>query len=234
MTTSVFSLDPLTSPIRCLRASLSTALLKFEWVKRAAGVRKPTSQNGIFPPLAPPQGGEVLAAGRARGPGGARLCLARALKRSRRFLRIKGSLRRASPALDPEKSTHSKFKRGFSLFEAAYYSEIIRAGIQAVSRGQVNAAFALGMSYAQAMRLVILPQAFRAMVPLLLTQAIVLFQDTSLVYVISLADFFRTASNIGDRDGTTVEMVLFAGACYFVVCVIASALVKGLQKKVTR
>ncbi|KAF1054900.1 MAG: hypothetical protein GAK41_00498 [Burkholderia gladioli] len=86
--------------------------MKFEWVKRAAGVRKPTSQNGIFPPLAPPQGGEVLAAGRARGPGGARLCLARALKRARRFLRIKGSLRRASPTLDPEKSTHSKSKRG--------------------------------------------------------------------------------------------------------------------------
>ncbi|KAF1056384.1 MAG: Cell division protein FtsL [Burkholderia gladioli] len=91
---------------------LNMALLKFEWVKRASGVRKPTSQNGIFPPLAPPQGGEVLAAGRARGPGGARLFLARALKRARRFLRIKGSLRRASPALDPEKSTHSKFKRG--------------------------------------------------------------------------------------------------------------------------
>ncbi|AJK45084.1 glutamate/aspartate ABC transporter permease GltK [Burkholderia plantarii] len=122
----------------------------------------------------------------------------------------------------------------FSLFEAAYYSEIIRAGIQAVPRGQVNAAFALGMGYGQAMRLVILPQAFRAMVPLLLTQAIVLFQDTSLVYVISLADFFRTATNIGDRDGTNVEMILFAGACYFVVCVLASALVKGLQKKVTR
>ncbi|PAJ76752.1 glutamate/aspartate ABC transporter permease GltK [Burkholderia ubonensis] len=122
----------------------------------------------------------------------------------------------------------------FSLFEAAYYSEIIRAGIQAVPRGQVNAAFALGMNYATAMRLVILPQAFRAMVPLLLTQAIVLFQDTSLVYVISLADFFRTAANIGDRDGTSVEMILFAGACYFVICSVASALVKGLQKKVTR
>jgi glutamate/aspartate transport system permease protein len=122
----------------------------------------------------------------------------------------------------------------FSLFEAAYYSEIIRAGIQAVSRGQVNAAFALGMTYGQAMKLVVLPQAFRAMVPLLLTQAIVLFQDTSLVYVISLADFFRTAANVGDRDGTIVEMVLFAGACYFVVCVLASALVKSLQKKVAR
>ncbi|SAK39954.1 polar amino acid ABC transporter inner membrane subunit [Caballeronia hypogeia] len=122
----------------------------------------------------------------------------------------------------------------FSLFEAAYYSEIIRAGIQAVPRGQVNAAFALGMTYPQAMKLVVLPQAFRAMVPLLLTQAIVLFQDTSLVYVISLADFFRTATNIGDRDGTSVEMVLFAGACYFVICVVASALVKSLQKKVAR
>ncbi|CAM2194385.1 glutamate/aspartate ABC transporter permease GltK [Paraburkholderia sp. A1RI_3L] len=122
----------------------------------------------------------------------------------------------------------------FSLFEAAYYSEIIRAGIQAVPRGQVNASFALGMTYGQAMRLVVLPQAFRAMVPLLLTQAIVLFQDTSLVYVISLADFFRTATNIGDRDGTMVEMVLFAGACYFVVCVVASGLVKSLQRKVAR
>jgi len=122
----------------------------------------------------------------------------------------------------------------FSLFEAAYYSEIIRAGIQAVPRGQVNAAFALGMRYGQAMHYVVLPQAFRAMVPLLLTQAIVLFQDTSLVYVISLADFFRTSTNIGDRDGTMVEMVLFAGACYFVICVIASSLVKGLQKKVAR
>jgi glutamate/aspartate transport system permease protein len=122
----------------------------------------------------------------------------------------------------------------FSLFEAAYYSEIIRAGIQAVPRGQMNAAYALGMSYPQAMRLIVLPQAFRAMVPLLLTQAIVLFQDTSLVYVISLADFFRTATNVGDRDGSIVEMVLFAGACYFVICVMASSLVKSLQKKVAR
>ena len=119
----------------------------------------------------------------------------------------------------------------FSLFEAAYYSEIIRAGIQSVPRGQTHAGAALGMTYGQTMRLVVLPQAFRAMLPLLLTQAIVLFQDTSLVYVIGLADFFRTAANIGDRDGTLVEMVLFAGAGYFVVCVAASALVKKLQQR---
>jgi glutamate/aspartate transport system permease protein len=90
------------------------------------------------------------------------------------------------------------------------------------------------MTYAQGMRLIVLPQALRAMAPLLLTQAIVLFQDTSLVYVIGVADFFRSAMNIGDRDGATVEMVLFAGAVYFVICVVASSLVKGLQKKVAR
>jgi glutamate/aspartate transport system permease protein len=122
----------------------------------------------------------------------------------------------------------------FSLFEAAYYSEIIRAGIQSVSRGQANASFALGMTYWQSMRYIVLPQAFRAMVPLLLTQAIVLFQDTSLVYVISLADFFRTSTNIGDRDGTMVEMILFAGACYFVLCSVASGVVTRLRKKVAR
>ena len=119
----------------------------------------------------------------------------------------------------------------FSLFEAAYYSEIIRAGIISISRGQSSAARALGMTHWQSMRLVILPQAFRAMVPLLLTQGIVLFQDTSLVYVLSLADFFRTASTIGERDGTQVEMILFAGFVYFVISLAASALVSYLKKR---
>ncbi|MCT4716138.1 glutamate/aspartate ABC transporter permease GltK [Enterobacteriaceae bacterium H18W14] len=119
----------------------------------------------------------------------------------------------------------------FSMFEAAYYSEIIRAGIQSVSRGQSNAALALGMTHWQSMKLIILPQAFRAMVPLLLTQGIVLFQDTSLVYVLSLADFFRTASTIGERDGTQVEMILFAGLVYFVISLSASLLVSYLKKR---
>ncbi|AOY91780.1 amino acid ABC transporter permease [Cupriavidus sp. USMAA2-4] len=120
----------------------------------------------------------------------------------------------------------------FSLFEAAYYSEIIRAGIQSVSRGQMFAAQALGMSYGQTMRLVILPQAFRNMVPLLLTQGIILFQDTSLVYVSALADFFGQAYGIGERDGRIVEMLLFAGLVYFVICFSASLLVRRYQKKV--
>ncbi|MCC3702298.1 glutamate/aspartate ABC transporter permease GltK [Rouxiella badensis] len=119
----------------------------------------------------------------------------------------------------------------FALFEAAYYSEIIRAGIQSIARGQSSAALALGMTHWQSMQLIILPQAFRAMVPLLLTQAIVLFQDTSLVYVLSLADFFRTATNIGERDGTQVEMILFAGFVYFVISLSASLLVSFLKKR---
>jgi glutamate/aspartate transport system permease protein len=120
----------------------------------------------------------------------------------------------------------------FSLFEAAYYSEIIRAGIQSVAKGQLGAACALGMTYAQAMRLVVLPQAFRNMVPLLLTQGIVLFQDTSLVYVSALTDFFGQAYGLGERDGRLVEMLLFAGAVYFAICYSFSLLVRRFQRVV--
>ncbi|HSZ27850.1 MAG TPA: glutamate/aspartate ABC transporter permease GltK [Chthoniobacterales bacterium] len=119
----------------------------------------------------------------------------------------------------------------FALFEASYYAEIIRAGIQSVSRGQVSAGFALGMTSGQTMLLIVLPQAFRRMIPLLLTQAIILFQDTSLVYVIGLTEFFGVAYNTGNRDGTLVEMLLFAGAVYFVISFSASMLVRTLQGK---
>lgn len=122
---------------------------------------------------------------------------------------------------------------GFALFESAYYAEIIRAGIQSVPKGQLSAATALGLRRAQAMRLVILPQALRNMVPLLLTQAIVLLQDTSLVYVSALADFFGTAYKVGDRDGRLVELLLFAGAVYFVLCFALSRVVQRLQRKLT-
>ena len=119
----------------------------------------------------------------------------------------------------------------FMIFEAAYYCEIIRAGIQSIPRGQVSAAYALGMTYGQAMRYVILPQAFRNMIPLLLTQSIILFQDTSLVYVISLADFLGVASKVGQRDGRLVEMYLFAAVVYLVMSYSASWFVMRLQKR---
>jgi glutamate/aspartate transport system permease protein len=121
---------------------------------------------------------------------------------------------------------------GFALFEAAYYSEIMRAGIQSISKGQRSAALALGMTPLQAMWHVVLPQAFRNMVPLLLTQAIILFQDTSLVYVSSLGDFFVNANIVGSRDGRLVEMLLFAGAVYFVLCSAASWGVRLLRRRV--
>ncbi|HEX7932865.1 MAG TPA: ABC transporter permease subunit [Paraburkholderia sp.] len=105
----------------------------------------------------------------------------------------------------------------YSLLEAAFFCEIIRAGIASLPRGQLHAGHALGMTSAQTLRYVILPQAFRAMVPLALTQCIVIFQDTSLVYVIALGDFFRRVTAIGERDGTIVPMLLVAGAAYWAV-----------------
>jgi len=119
----------------------------------------------------------------------------------------------------------------FSMLEAAFFAEIIRAGIIGLSRGQFHAAQALGMTPFQTMRYIILPQAFKAMLPVMLTQCIVIFQDTSLVYVIALGDFFRNAVSIGERDGTLIQMLLFAGLVYWAICSILSMLVKMLQHR---
>lgn len=118
----------------------------------------------------------------------------------------------------------------FSLFEAAYFSEIVRAGIASVSHGQMDAALALGMARLQALRVVVLPQALRNMAPMIVTQAMVLFQDTALVYVSALADFFGRAYGIGERSGRIVEMLLFAGAVYFVICLALSLIARGLRR----
>ena len=120
----------------------------------------------------------------------------------------------------------------FVLFEAAYFAEIMRAGIQSVSKGQMSAAMALGLRYGQTMRYVILPQAVRNMLPVLLTQTIILFQDTSLVYVISGNDFLGAVSKIAQRDGQLVLMYSFAAVCYLSVSVSLSMLVRRLQRKI--
>ena len=122
----------------------------------------------------------------------------------------------------------------FTAFEAAYYAEIIRAGMRSVSSGQYAASLALGMSKSQTITYVILPQAFRVMTPLLLTQGMILFQDTALVYIIGLADFFRTASNIGKTTGYEIDMVLIAGSGYFVVCLCVSATVTMVKKRLNQ
>src|SRR5690242_16362258 len=120
----------------------------------------------------------------------------------------------------------------FTLFEAAYFAEIMRAGIQSIPKGQMAAAQALGMNYSRTMGYIILPQAFRNMVPVLLTQTIILFQDTSLVYVLSITDFLGAASKVAQRDGRLVEMYLFAAIVYFTISCIASFGVRRLQARI--
>ncbi len=120
----------------------------------------------------------------------------------------------------------------FTFFEAAYYSEIMRAGIQSVPRGQVHAGYAVGMTYAQCMRLVVLPQAFRNMLPVLLTQTIVLFQDTSLVYAIGAYDFLKGFLTAGQVFNRPDEVLLPAAACYFLLSFGLSMLVRRLQAKI--
>lgn len=119
----------------------------------------------------------------------------------------------------------------FIMFEAAYFCEIMRAGIQSISKGQVNAGYALGLTYRQSMQLVVLPQAFRNMLPILLTQTIVLFQDVSLVSLLNVTDFVGAAVKVAQRDSRVVEMYLFVAVVYFVLSFALSTLVKQLQKR---
>jgi glutamate/aspartate transport system permease protein len=120
----------------------------------------------------------------------------------------------------------------FTMFEAAYYAEIMRAGIQSVARGQVWAGYALGLNYWQAMGQVVLPQAFRNMLPVLLTQTIILFQDTSLVYAIGAYDLLKGFEVAGKNFNRPVETYLVAAVVYFVICFSLSMLVRRLQKKI--
>ena len=120
----------------------------------------------------------------------------------------------------------------FTLFEAAYYSEIMRAGIQSVPKGQVYAGYALGMSYRQMTQLVVLPQAFRNMLPVLLTQTIILFQDTSLVYAIGAYDLLKGFEVAGKNFNRPVETYLIAALVYLAICFSLSYAVRRLQQKI--
>lgn len=120
----------------------------------------------------------------------------------------------------------------FIAFEAAYFSEIVRAGIQSIARGQIYAGQALGMSYAQNMKLVVLPQAFRNMIPVFLTQTIILFQDTSLVYIITAHDMLHGFTVAGSNLSHPREAYILAAVFYFVICFALSWIVKRVQKKI--
>ena len=120
----------------------------------------------------------------------------------------------------------------FTVFEAAYFSEIMRAGIQSVPKGQVNAGYAVGMTYGQTMQLIVLPQAFRNMLPVLMTQTIILFQDTSLVYAIGAYDLLKGFETAGKNFGRPIEMYLLAALLYFIICFSLSYMVKRLHRKI--
>ena len=120
----------------------------------------------------------------------------------------------------------------FTAFEAAFYCEIMRSGIQSVPRGQVWAAQALGLTQTQAMVHVVLPQALRNMLPVLLTQSIVLFQDTSLVYAIGAKDLLKAADVVGKNYNRPVEMIVLSALIYFAICFSLSLAVRQLQKRV--
>jgi glutamate/aspartate transport system permease protein len=122
----------------------------------------------------------------------------------------------------------------FVFFEGAYFSEIIRAGIQSIRRGQISAALATGLSFSQVMRYIVLPQAFRNMLPILLTRSIVIFQDTSLAYVVSLTDFLTAASVVANRDGRPIEMYVFVATVYFVLCSMVDLGVRWSQGRIVR
>lgn len=120
----------------------------------------------------------------------------------------------------------------FIAFEAAFFAEIVRAGIQSVPKGQVYAGEALGMNYGQNMRLVVLPQAFRNMIPVFMTQTIILFQDTSLVYAIGAYDLLKGFEIAGKNYGRPIETYILAAATYFVICFSLSKAVRAIQAKV--
>lgn len=119
----------------------------------------------------------------------------------------------------------------FILFEAAYFCEIMRAGIQSIPKGQVNAGYALGLNYGQSMRLIVLPQAVRNMLPLLLTQTIILFQDVSLVSLLNVTDLVGASVKIAQRDSRVVEMYIFVAVVYFVMSFALSMAVRQVQKR---
>jgi glutamate/aspartate transport system permease protein len=120
----------------------------------------------------------------------------------------------------------------FIAFEAAFFAEIVRAGIQSVPRGQTYAAEALGMNYGQNMRLIVLPQAFRNMVPVFMTQTIILFQDTSLVYAIGAYDLLKGFEIAGKNYGRPIETYVLAAVTYFVICFSLSKVVRRIHAKV--
>ena len=119
----------------------------------------------------------------------------------------------------------------FVIFEAAYFGEIVRAGVQSVSGGQVEAARALGLTGAQGMAYIILPQALRNMVPALVTQMIVLFKDTSLASIIGYVDLTKAAQIVNNREIKPFELYLFIAVVYWICTYSMSRLARRMERR---
>src|SRR5213593_2365063 len=121
----------------------------------------------------------------------------------------------------------------FVIFEAAYFGEIVRAGVQSVPRGQVEAARALGLSGVKSMRYVVLPQALRNIVPSLVTQMIVLFKDTSLASIIGYVDLTKAAQIVNNREIRPFELYLFIAVVYWICTYSMSRMARRLERRPT-
>ena len=122
----------------------------------------------------------------------------------------------------------------FVVFFSAYFTEIIRSGIQSVGRNQIQAGISTGLTYFQVMRMIVLPQAMRNMMPALVTECIIIFQGTTIAYVVGLREFLNSTFLVTERTIRPVELYIFAAVVYFVVCFSGSCLARYLEKKKVR
>ncbi|MBY0122918.1 amino acid ABC transporter permease [Bacillus sp. S/N-304-OC-R1] len=120
---------------------------------------------------------------------------------------------------------------GLGLYGAAFIAEIVRAGIQAVPRGQMEAARSSGMTYIQAMRLIILPQAFRKILPPMASQFIILIKDSSLVSVIGVMDLTLLGRNIVTTSLRSLEVWTFIAVIYFLMTFLLSQIIRFFERK---
>ena len=116
-------------------------------------------------------------------------------------------------------------------FEVAYFTEIVRTGLQSVAVGQRNAALATGLTGAQAVRLVLLPQALRRMLPSLLTQGLIAFQDSTIASIISVPDVMQTTNVINAREQDPVALYAMLAAMFFVICYALSHAIRRLERR---
>jgi len=119
----------------------------------------------------------------------------------------------------------------FIIFEATYFGEIFRAGYQSISRDLINAAYSTGLTYGQTARFILVPIAFRRMLPSMITQSIVTFQDTSLAFVIGLQEFVRRTSIVDNLEVRSIQLFGFVAVVFFIFCFIGSKISRHFEEK---